>query len=195
MKRVVKRILVWSLLPLARFVARWGTPLRRLWAHAMLSAAVGRGLDASVVVQGVVEVQGTARVDVGWNLLLYRDLYLETREQGHISLGDDVVISRGVHIVSFTSVRIGNGAMIGEYASIRDANHNIQNVSAYRTSGHRALPITIGRNVWIGCGVTVLPGVTIGENAVIGANSVVTKDVPPGVVAVGAPARPLRKVA
>ena len=57
-----------------------------------------------------------------------------------------------------------------------------------------ARPITVGDNVWIGGGVTVLPGVTIGSNSVIGAGSVVVHDIPEGVVAVGNPCRPIKPV-
>lgn len=57
-----------------------------------------------------------------------------------------------------------------------------------------AYPITIGDNVWIGAGVTVLPGVAIGNNTVIGAGSVVNRDVPDGVVAAGNPCRVIRRI-
>lgn len=56
------------------------------------------------------------------------------------------------------------------------------------------LPIHVGRNVWIGSGVQIMPGVTIGDNSVIGAGSVVTKDIPANVVAVGSPCRVLREI-
>lgn len=52
-----------------------------------------------------------------------------------------------------------------------------------------ALPVTIGKNCWIGGSVVILPGVTIGDNCVIGAGSVVNKDIPPNSVAVGNPAK------
>ena len=53
-------------------------------------------------------------------------------------------------------------------------------------------PVVIGENVWLGDGVVVLPGVAIGEGSIVGANSVVTRDLPPRVIAVGAPAIPIK---
>ena len=58
----------------------------------------------------------------------------------------------------------------------------------------RSKPVTIGDNVWIGAGVTILPGVTIGERAVIGAGSVVTHDIPAGVLAFGNPCKVVRDI-
>ncbi len=52
--------------------------------------------------------------------------------------------------------------------------------------------VSIGSNTEIGAGTIVIPGVNIGENTVIGAGSVVTKDIPAGVVAVGAPCKPIK---
>lgn len=190
MARAVKRLLSAILRRWLRATAGVRGVWQRAWAHARLAAALDTAVDPSVVVLGPVEVHGSGRVRLGRNLYLYRELYLETQGSGTIEIGDDVVLSRGVHVVSFAQVTIGAGAMVGEYASIRDANHRIDG-GAVRDSGHEAAPVRIGRNVWIGRGVTVLPGVSIGDGAVIGANAVVTRDIPAGAVAVGVPARPL----
>ena len=79
--------------------------------------------------------------------------------------------------------------MIGEYTSIREANHVRKAELPIRDSGYHARPITIGKEVWIGRGVTPLGGVNIGDGATVGANAVVIDDVPGGATAVGVPAR------
>ena len=55
-------------------------------------------------------------------------------------------------------------------------------------------PVKIGKNVWIGANVTILPGISIGDNSIIGAASVVTKDVPANTLAYGVPCRNIRKI-
>jgi len=161
----------------------------RVRSHAALAAGIRSRLDASVVVIGPVEVHGSGQIRIGYNSLIYPGIYFETESDGSIDIGDDVVISRGVHIVSRASIAIGKGSMIGEYVSIRDANHARIPGFPIRDSGHTASPIVIGSEVWIGRGVTVLGGVTIGDGATVGANAVVTRDVAAGTTVVGVPAR------
>jgi len=165
--------------------------LGRLWAFAQLKARVP-SLDTSVVILGTPELHGTCRIRLGRHLYLYRALYLETQGDGRIDIDDGVVLSRGVHIVAHHRVSIGRGTMVGEYTSIRDANHVFDGTNSLRESGHKAAPIHIGCNVWIGRGASILAGVMIGDGAVVGANAVVTRDVAPGAVVVGAPAKALR---
>ena len=170
-------------------------PLRegaeRIYAHSLLAAALREPLPASVIVLGKVFIHGTGHIRIGENVLLYPNVHLETQEDGRIEIGDDVVISRGTHIVALTEVSIGKGSMIGEYTSIRDANHSRDPGRAIRDSGHTAKPIEIGREVWLGRGVAVLGGVQIGDKATVGANAVVTRDVPQGLTVVGIPATPI----
>lgn len=164
---------------------------RRLRSYASLRAALVYPLPSTAVVLGRVSVFGTGRVRCGEGLLLYPDLHFETQHDAIIELGNSVVISRGVHLVAFVGLRIGDGTMIGEYTSIRDANHDRLAGVPIRDSGNTGRPIVIGSEVWVGRGVTILGGVHIGDGSTVGANAVVTHDVPPGVTVAGVPARPI----
>jgi acetyltransferase-like isoleucine patch superfamily enzyme len=82
----------------------------------------------------------------------------------------------------------------GHNVYITDQNHGYEDVSlpiSKQSQPERA--VKIGSGSWLGYGSVVLPGVTIGEHCVIGANSVVTRDVPSYSVAVGVPARVIKR--
>lgn len=192
MRRGLKSLLCVPLRALFRSTRRLRENFTRINAFASLSADLVKPLPASVVVLGKVSVYGTGNIFIGKDALLYPGLHLETQEKASIVIGNSVVISRGAHIVAFLGIEIGDGSMIGEYASLRDANHDRKEGVAIRYAGHRAKPIRIGKEVWIGRGVTVLPGITIGDNATVGANAVVTHDVAPGDTVAGVPAVSIR---
>ncbi len=188
---MIKKLLAIILFPFATLSNRLDAG-RRLWAHARLRAALGERLHPSAVVLGMPELHGTGNIWLGEHLYLYRELYLETQAQGRIEIGAGAVLSRGVHIVAYDAVILGEGVMVGEYTSIRDANHRVVEGQSARHTGHEAKSIRIGKGAWIGRGVAILPGVTIGEGAVVGANAVVTRNVAPGDVVAGVPARSIR---
>ncbi|MBE9609566.1 acyltransferase [Chitinilyticum piscinae] len=158
---------------------------------AWLLLAVRIPLPPSCVIMGGVELHGTRAIRTGEECLFYPGLYLETRGNGRLDIGAGVVCSRGVHLVAYEGIRIGEGCMLGEYVSIRDANHVRVNGQTLRASGHRARAIEIGREVWIGRGAIILPGVHIGDRATIAANAVVSHDVAADAVVGGVPARVL----
>ena len=108
----------------------------------------------------------------------------------NIHLGNHVYINANCVILDSWLVSIGDGTMIGPGAHIYCADHH-REVDLRRQGIERALPVTIGKDVWIGGGAIILPGVTIGDGAIIGAGAVVTKDVASGTRVVGNPARPL----
>ncbi|MEY2688433.1 MAG: hypothetical protein RL375_2631 [Pseudomonadota bacterium] len=189
----VKRIVVALLCPAAGLWRRVVQErLQRTWALARLQDALGCAVDPSNVILGTPDVRGSAQVRLGRGALIYPGVVLETQGAGRIEIGDDVVLSTGVHIVAFEHVSLGAGAMLGEYTSLRDANHRTS-LESVRTSGHDAAPITVGRNVWIGRGACVLAGVRLGDHAIVAANAVVTRDVAAATLVGGVPARCLRR--
>lgn len=109
----------------------------------------------------------------------------------NITVGKNVFINSGCRFQDQGGITIGDGALIGHNAVLTTLNHDFS--PERRTSMHPA-PVVIGKNVWLGASVTVVPGVTIGDNAVIAAGAVVTKDVPAGTIAAGVPAKVLREL-
>ena len=116
-------------------------------------------------------------------------------------LGNNIQMNDFVHICALDSVEIGDGCLFASHIYISDNSHGRMVGSKNDSSpevqpDHREYitsPVKIGKNVWLGEGVIVMPGVTIGDGSVIGAHSVVSKDIPSACVAVGTPARVVKK--
>lgn len=109
----------------------------------------------------------------------------------NITIGKNIFINSCCRFQDQGGITIGDNSQIGHNVTLATLNHGIA------PEDRRTLypsPIIIGRNVWIGAGVTVVPGVIIGDNAIIGAGSVVTKDVPENTIAVGIPAKVIKSV-
>lgn len=106
-----------------------------------------------------------------------------------VKIGRNVVVMPGCLMMAAGGITIDDGAMIAANAQLISNNHDL-----YERQVITCLPVHIGKNAWIGAGATILPGVTIGDNAVVGAASVVTKDVPASHIAVGNPARIIRRI-
>jgi len=90
-------------------------------------------------------------------------------------------------------VKIGNRVFFGPSVSIFAATHETE-VQSRRENIEYARGVDIGDDCWIGGNTTILPGITVGEGCTIGTGSVVTRDIPPFSVAVGSPARVIKKV-
>ena len=111
-----------------------------------------------------------------------------------VSIGDRCLIGRGSGIVGHFSIEIGNDVWTGHNVYITDQNHGYEDVSrpiSQQSQPERA--VKIGDGSWLGYGSVVLPGVTIGKHVVVGANSVVTHDIPDYSVAVGVPAKVIKR--
>lgn len=111
-----------------------------------------------------------------------------------VSIGDRCLIGKGSAVVGHFSITIGNDVWTGHNVYITDQNHGYEDVT--RPIGTQSMPekpVTIGDGSWIGYGSVVLPGASIGDHVVIGANSVVTGEIPSYSVAVGSPAKVIRR--
>ena len=108
---------------------------------------------------------------------------------GRMTLGDRVLLN-GAMIHAKGSVEIGADSMLGFGSRVFDADLHPLDVDTPERVG----TVRIGERVWVGSDVTILRGVTIGDDVAIGARSVVTRDLPSRVLAVGAPAKPLRAI-
>lgn len=91
------------------------------------------------------------------------------------------------------SVNIGKNVAIGPNVSIETMNHNIK-WDEKDHWGAIASSVSIGDKCWIGARVVILGGVTIGKGSVIAAGAIVNKDVPPGTLVGGVPAKFIRKI-
>ena len=110
-----------------------------------------------------------------------------------ISVGKRFFANFNFTVLDEAPVTIGDDCFIGPNVSIYTACHSTDPIE--RNSRREwAEPVSIGNNVWIGGGVTILPGVKIGDNVTIGAGSVVTKDIPSNCVAVGNPCKVLKSI-
>lgn len=147
------------------------------------------------------------RVSVG-DFSLIRSSKLGDRvEIGRRNTLDHASVGKGTYTGEFCIIKyceIGKFCAISWNVSIGGANHNMERLSL--TPVHRIFTdtpaesyesfekenVSIGNDVWLAAGSTVLRGVTIGDGAVVAAGAVVTKDVPPYAIVAGVPAKVIR---
>jgi acetyltransferase-like isoleucine patch superfamily enzyme len=136
---------------------------------------------------------------VGKRVEFYPGVLISTGKEASLSIGDDVDLAWGVLITTKGGVSIGDRTWIGYRTMILSSNHGIpsERMPIFQSSTETIIPdvpkpVTIRNDVWIGCGVIILPGVTIGEGAVVAAGSVVTRDVEAFSIVGGCPARMIR---
>lgn len=153
-------------------------------------------------------IRGLRHIRIGAGFSAGEGLWLEAISRHgsqlldpQVVIGSDVRLSQWVHVSATHFVEIGDGVLIGSRVFIADHNHGIYtgefSSSPETSPSIRPLDddksVIIGRNVWIGDGVVVTPGTIIGDGSVIGANSVVRGTVPKNCIAVGAPARVVKR--
>ena len=129
--------------------------------------------------------------DLGEGVTILSPFYTDYGSNCRIGAGS--FLNHGVYLMDGAPITLGRNCFLGPSCGLYTANHPLNAVQ--RAQGlERALPITLGDDVWLGGNVVILLGVTIGSGSVIWAGSVVPHDIPPGVVAAGNPCRVLRPI-
>ena len=174
-----------------------------LWeAYARDIKKVGKGAYVAhgLQLRGGKYMQIGDRFTAGAGLTLQAwDRYEGDTFQPQLIIGNNVTFSDYVQISCANRIEIGDNVLLGQSVYISDNSHGSADATAIDVPPRQRRlsskgPVTIGKNVWIGRCATILSGVSIGDNAIIGAGSVVTKDIPANCVAVGAPAKVIKKM-
>lgn len=117
-----------------------------------------------------------SQIRIGKRVVVRPGSFLAAVDDGGITIEDDVLLGQGVHIY------VNNHRFNDPHIPIIDQGHQA------------SAPVVIKKGAWVGANSIVLPGVTIGENTVVGAGSVVTRSLPEKVVAIGSPAKVIRRI-
>lgn len=122
-------------------------------------------------------------------------------DKAKLVFGHGVQINDYVHMVAMDRISIGNNVLMASHVFISDNSHGSYKGDSRDSNPtipptereYVTAPVSIGNNAWIGEGVCIMPGVSIGEGCVIGAHSIVTKDIPDYCIAIGSPAKIVKK--
>lgn len=112
----------------------------------------------------------------------------------YIDSGSNIHYSCTILAAGNSEVHIGKKVLIASNVFITNENHGLDpSTDSYLSNELITRDVVIGDGCWIGESCIILPGVTIGEKSIVGAGSVVTKSIPPYTIAVGNPAKPIKR--
>lgn len=175
-------------------LSTWPAKLTNRFLHLWLPRChPGVTLDPSVRLEGPTywRVHPNARVQVAADVWLRHHAELLV-DGGELTIGAGTYIGPYAVLNVHESLRIGRDCLIAEMVAIRDVDHAFADPARpVAHQGYAVAPTRLGDGCWIGAKVSILKGVQIGDGCIVGANSVVTRDLPAGCIAVGAPAKPI----
>lgn len=148
--------------------------------YRYIKRCIGKG----TIVEPRTQIINSANVRIGKGCLLKEGIYIRAGTEGKITIGDRGGLNSFCRLFGHGSIEIGEDTQIGPGTLITTTVHDYQ--ANLETSFKR---VVIGKGVWIGANVTILPGVEIGDYAVISAGSVVARNIARRSVAGGVPAR------
>ncbi len=135
---------------------------------------------------------------IGNNIRFGNGCFIEvggTNNDACLRIGNDFSATSNLFISCNNSVTLGNGVLFGNNIRIYDSNHGID-PEADMPYEHQPLvckPVYVGDNTWIGDNCIILAGASIGTHSVIGAGSIVTGIIPEYSIAVGSPAKVIKR--
>jgi len=177
-----------------RWYERNRSPLRR---RRLNRHAAGGGFYIRYPVEGeLLEALDSGRLEIGEGTLLEPGCWLTLAPEARIRIGAGCFLNRETMLAASELIEIGDHVMFANHCFVGDSDHRYDDRS--RPVTHQGFevkgPVRIGDNCWFGVGCVITGGVTIGERSVIGSNSVVNRDLPPGVIAAGVPAKVIREI-
>lgn len=153
---------------------------------------VFRGHPGAIVHPGV-RMYGSGTYDLRKAAVIRRDARIYVGAGATLTVHPGAIIGIRNTVNVETAVTLNDGCQLSWDVEIMDTDfHDI--VFADGAPHRRSAPVTIGRHALVGARAVILKGVTIGEGAIVAAGAVVSKDVPPGAVVAGNPARVVRHV-
>lgn len=159
--------------------------LEQPWIETDGVTFMGRGVDLSAR-------RGMGHVSIGRFVWIGNNCALRCHE-GHLRVGDKTVFGSNNVVNCYLDIEIGRECIFADWIYVCDFDHRFADPHLpIRSQGIDVAPVRIGNGVWLGEKTTVLKGVTIGDGAVIASHAMVNRDVPPGAIVGGVPARVLK---
>lgn len=142
-----------------------------------------------------VTIRASGSITIGSGVTITQRVYLDTEgEEGYINIGNNVYIGTGTSLFGHCGLEIGDHSLLAQNISLTPYSHIFEDPDRLIINqGGHTKKVTIGRDCYIGMNVTILYSADIGDGSVVGSGTVVVKPIPPYSVAVGNPARIIRK--
>jgi acetyltransferase-like isoleucine patch superfamily enzyme len=144
-------------------------------------------------------ITGGKRIFIGKNVYIRKHTWLAADSvtgdvDCRLTIGDGTYIGNFCHIYATSGIKIGKKVLLADRVYVSDNVHSYENInlSVIEQPVKQLKQVILDDGCWLGENVCVI-GATIGKNSVVGANSVVTKDIPDYCVAVGSPAKIIKR--
>lgn len=164
----------------------------RIYIFAAGNGSISIGEGCRFGAAFILNVTDGGKVFIGRNTYIGPNVQIIV-QGGTLIIENNVFIGVGSIIACRDNIYIGSDALIAEYVVIRDQDHKADS-RPVRCSGFHTLPIRIGQDVWIGCKASILRGASVGDRCVVGAHALVRSHIPGDMLAVGVPARVVKRV-